>query len=50
MADNNDESIYPVRDPDMGPAGRALIINVEKKRRNTGRDVKKMTEEKSLNT
>ena len=42
MADNNDESIYPVRDPDMGKAGRALIINVEKKRRNTAKDVKKM--------
>ena len=51
MADNNDESIYLVRDPHMGQAGRALIINVKNtppsvlsERRNTARDVTKMKE------
>ena len=50
MADPNDK-IYPVRDPDMGKAGMALIINVKntstkdlEERRNTGRDVTKMKE------
>ena len=40
----NDENIYFVRDPKAGPAGKALIINVRKERRNTARDETKMKE------
>ena len=44
MEGTNDEHIYFVRDPEKGPAGRALIINVRKNRRNTARDETKMKE------